>query len=144
MNADPEQLQRAFGHLVLNAIQAMLEGGTLGIVCHTASKSIADIVSLEGSAKPSMLEHKPQITDVEVTIRDTGVGIAADQIDGLLTPFFTTNRRGMGLGLALTYRILEDHGGSIQIASELGTGTVVTVRLPGATTVTSRSPETTS
>ncbi len=135
INADPEQLQRAFGNLVLNAIEAMPEGGLLGIVCRTTPKSITDIVTSDASATRAAPEHQPYATDVEVTVRDEGVGISADQLDALFTPFFTTKRKGTGLGLALTHKIIEDHGGSIHIASELGQGTAVTVRLPAAATV---------
>ncbi|ETX02085.1 MAG: hypothetical protein ETSY1_04885 [Candidatus Entotheonella factor] len=135
INADPEQLQRAFGNLVLNAIEAMPEGGALGIVCRTAPKSIADIVSSDAAATRGTTEYEPYATDVEVTVRDTGVGIPPEQLDDLFTPFFTTKRKGTGLGLALTHKIIEEHGGSIQIASELKKGTAVTVRLPAAATV---------
>ncbi len=135
INADREQLQRAFGNLVLNAIEAMPEGGALGIECCTAPKSITDIVTSDAVATRSAPEYEPYTTDVEVTVRDTGVGISADQLDDLFTPFFTTKRKGTGLGLALTHKIIEDHGGSIHIASEFGQGTAVTVRLPAAAPV---------
>lgn len=130
LNADAEQLHRAFGNLLLNAIEAMPDGGALGIVCRTAPKSITDIVASDASATRPAPEHKPYSTDVEVTVRDSGVGIPADQLDDLFTPFFTTKRNGNGLGLSLTHKIIEDHGGSIHVASEVGQGTEVTVRLP--------------
>ncbi len=135
INADPEQLQRAFGNLVLNAIEAMPEGGDLGIVCRTAPKSITDIMSSDAAATRAAADYEPYTADVEVTVRDTGVGIPPEQLDDLFTPFFTTKRKGTGLGLALTHKIIEEHGGSIQIASELKKGTAVTVRLPAAATV---------
>jgi PAS domain S-box-containing protein len=135
IHADPEQLQRAFGNLVINAIEAMPEGGTLGIVCCTAPKSIADIVASDASATRAAPEHPLYAMEVAVMIRDTGVGIPAEQLDDLFTPFFTTKKKGTGLGLALTHKIVEDHGGSIHVASELGQGTAVTVRLPIAATV---------
>ncbi len=68
INADPEQLQRAFGNLVLNAIEAMPEGGALGIVCRTSPKSITDIVTSDASATRSAPEYEPYSTDVEVTV----------------------------------------------------------------------------
>jgi signal transduction histidine kinase len=135
INADPEQLQRAFGNLILNAIEAMPEGGTLGIVCRTAPQSITDIVASDAATTRVIPEHALYAMDVEVTVRDSGLGIAADQLDDLFTPFFTTKKRGTGLGLALTHKIIEDHGGSIHIASQLGQGTAVTVRLPASATV---------
>jgi signal transduction histidine kinase len=73
--------------------------------------------------------------EVEVTVRDTGVGIPADQLDNVFTPFVTTKKRGSGLGLSLAHKIIEDHGGNIHIASELEQWTAVTVRLPTTATV---------
>jgi signal transduction histidine kinase len=67
-----------------------------------------------------------------VVVRDTGVGIPADQLDALFTPFYTTKKRGTGLGLALTHKIIEEHGGRIYITSNVGQGTAVTVVLPSA------------
>jgi len=113
----------------------MPEGGALGIVCRTAPKSITDIVASDASATRVSPEHEFYAMEVEVTVRDTGVGIPAAQLDDLFTPFFTTKKKGTGLGLALTHKIIEDHGGSIHIASELGQGTAVTVRLPTAATI---------
>ncbi len=135
IEADSEQLQRAFGNLVLNAVEAMPEGGTLDIACRMVPKSITDIVASDTSATRAVPEHGPYTADVEVTVRDTGVGIPVDQLDDLFTPFFTTKKKGTGLGLALTHKIIEEHGGSIQIASELGQGTAVMVRLPATATV---------
>jgi signal transduction histidine kinase len=68
------------------------------------------------------------------------VGIPADQLDALFTPFYTTKKRGTGLGLALTHKIIEEHGGRIHITSDVGQGTAVTVILPSsALSVTSES-----
>ncbi len=135
IDADSEQLQRAFGNLVLNAVEAMPEGGVLGIVCRTVPKSITDILASDSSVTRAAPEHGPYAADIEVTVRDTGVGIPTDQLDDLFTPFFTTKKKGTGLGLALTHKIIEEHGGSIQIASELGQGTAVMVRLPATATI---------
>jgi PAS domain S-box-containing protein len=135
INADPEQLQRAFGNLVLNALEAMPEGGDLGIVCRMAPKSITHIVASNASVTRVTAEHELYAMEVEVTVRDTGVGIPADQLDNVFTPFVTTKKRGSGLGLSLAHKIIEDHGGNMHIASELEQGTAVTVRLPTTATV---------
>jgi PAS domain S-box-containing protein len=135
INADPEQLQRAFGNLVLNALEAMPEGGDLGIVCRMAPKSITHIVASNASVTRVTAEHELYAMEVEVTVRDTGVGIPADQLDNVFTPFVTTKKRGSGLGLSLAHKIIEDHGGNIHIASELEQWTAVTVRLPTTATV---------
>ena len=134
LHADPEQLQRAFGNLVLNAIEAMPHGGALNMACRTAPKSIANIVAPD-DAWPDISERQLYASEVEVTVQDTGEGIPSEQLDHLFTPFFTTKKRGTGLGLALTHKIIEDHGGSIHIDSKLGEGTTVTVRLPATATV---------
>jgi two-component system sensor histidine kinase AtoS len=137
-NADPEQLQRAFGNLLLNALEAMPEGGVLDVLCRTAPKATTNILASDvavASVACMAPEHELYAMEIEVIIRDTGVGIAADQIDDVFTPFFTTKKKGTGLGLALTHKIIEDHGGRIHIASELGQGTTVTVRLPAIATV---------
>jgi signal transduction histidine kinase len=69
-------------------------------------------------------------TDVEAVVKDTGMGIAADKVDYVFTPFWTTKPKGTGLGLALTHKIIEEHGGTIQLTSEVGQGTTVTIHLP--------------
>ena len=135
LNADPEQLQRAFGNLVLNAIEAMPHGGALNMACRTAPKSIANVVAPDLAARQDDSARELYASEVEVTVQDTGEGIPSDQLDHLFTPFFTTKKRGTGLGLALTHKIIEDHGGSIHIDSKLGEGTTVTVRLPATATV---------
>ena len=135
INADPEQLQRAFGNLLLNALEAMPEGGVLSMVCRTAPKSTSNIVAADASVTRMAPEHELYAMEIEVIVRDTGLGIPADQLDNVFTPFFTTKKKGTGLGLALTHKIIEDHGGSIHMASELGQGTAVTVRLPTVATV---------
>lgn len=105
--ADPIQLDRVFTNLILNAIQAMPEGGTLTI----------------RSAK----DH----TDwVAVSIVDTGVGISEVNMQKLFQPLFTTKANGIGLGLALVMEIVEGNGGTIVVESELGVGSTFTVRLP--------------
>src|SRR5439155_8819176 len=68
-------------------------------------------------------------TDVEVVVKDTGMGIPAAQVDQVFTPFWTTKPKGTGLGLALTHKIIEEHGGTIHLTSEVGQGTTVTIYL---------------
>jgi signal transduction histidine kinase len=76
--------------------------------------------------------------DIELAVADSGIGIAPGDVDRIMQPFeqvqsgFTRTRPGTGLGLALSRRFIELHGGSIAIASELGRGTTVTVRLPAS------------
>jgi signal transduction histidine kinase len=66
----------------------------------------------------------------EICVNDNGTGISTDALLKILDPFFTTKPDGTGLGLAITKKIIESHGGTLTVASELGKGTSVTVKLP--------------
>jgi signal transduction histidine kinase len=134
LEADTEQLHRVFGNITLNALEAMPEGGTLSITCRAVPRSLGHMVApgYEDRINPGELHQDHYATDIEVVFRDTGVGIPADQIDTLFTPFYTTKKRGTGLGLALTHKIIEEHGGRIHITSDVGQGTAVTVMLPSS------------
>jgi two-component system, NtrC family, sensor kinase len=113
--ADRQQLQQVFLNLLVNAVQAMGERGTITITTRPAE---------DGSA-------------VEVVIVDTGRGIPADAIDRIFDPFFTTKEggTGTGLGLAIAYGIVTRHRGSISVESEIGRGTTFTIRLPATAPV---------
>ncbi len=101
-----EQLKQVFLNLVLNALQAMPEGGRLAVN-----------VDGEGGG-------------IVVRFRDTGSGIPPEVQDRVFNPFFTTRREGTGLGLAITQRIVSGHGGTIEIAESSERGTVFAVTLP--------------
>lgn len=103
---DANQLKQAFLNIIGNAIQSMEDGGTVTV---TSSQRGDDII---------------------VTISDTGPGIPSDVMSKLFVPFFTTRKSGSGLGLAVTRRIVENHGGEITAESEPGQGTSFMVRLP--------------
>jgi two-component system, NtrC family, sensor kinase len=106
--ADPDQLQQVSMNLILNAIQSMPEGGTLTI------RTIKD----NGF--------------VRFEIEDTGYGIPAENMNKLFTPFFTTKKevKGVGLGLAVSYGIIQRHHGKITVKSKEGEGTTFSVQLP--------------
>lgn len=106
IKADPEQLNQVFTNLVLNAIQAMPGGGTLTI----SSQRRDDLVMIE--------------------IADTGRGIAEEKLKDIFEPFFSTKEEGMGLGLAITYKIIKDHHGEIEVESNVGKGTRFSLALP--------------
>jgi two-component system NtrC family sensor kinase len=72
--------------------------------------------------------------DVEIVVADTGCGIPEEHLSKVLDPFFTTKERGTGLGLSVVYGIVERHNGRIDIASTVGVGTTITLRLPAAGT----------
>jgi signal transduction histidine kinase len=107
VQADPDQLRQVFENIILNAIQAMPAGGRLLAESRTASAGW-----------------------VAVSIGDTGVGISPEKKPRLFEPLFTTKAKGVGLGLALTKMLVEAHGGSIHVESEVGKGSTFTVRLP--------------
>jgi signal transduction histidine kinase len=115
LDGDAEQLYRAFANIVLNAIEAMPDGGTLDIACGLLWQRHEGATASDGA---------------EIIFRDTGIGMSSEQLRTLFTPFQTTKSTGTGLGLALTYNIIEAHSGSIHVTSVSGQGTVVTVTLP--------------
>ena len=112
VHGDPEKLKQAFLNLILNGIQATARGGTLTI---TAAR-IAD--------------GEEAFPFVEISFADTGVGMEQDVLARIFEPFYTTKEGGTGLGLAVTQRIVESHGGKVEVESEKGKGTVFKVRLP--------------
>ena len=106
--ADPMQLQQVFMNLLLNAVEAMPEGGVITL---TTSFDRA-------------------LDAVQIDISDTGSGINASAMNQLFTPFFTTKPRGTGLGLAITKRLVEAHGGGIRIENNRESGATVKISLP--------------
>ncbi|MGZ4940378.1 MAG: ATP-binding response regulator [Halobacteriota archaeon] len=109
VTADPQLMRRVFANLILNAIQAMPNGGTLTISATADDGSVA------------------------IHVSDTGVGIPADMRDKLFSPLTTDKAKGTGLGLAVVKRIVDAHGGAIAFESEEGKGTTFTVMLPQTT-----------
>jgi two-component system sensor histidine kinase AtoS len=107
-SADPMQLQQIFMNLLLNAADAMPNGGTLTL------ETMHDL--------PSQM--------LRITISDTGTGIDAAVISNIFQPFFTTKAKGTGLGLAITKRLVEEHEGQISIESKAGGGAQFTIRIP--------------
>lgn len=107
LTADRQKLRRALINVVRNAYQACGAGGAIR-------------VKVEADGLDSR----------RIVVEDNGPGIPADQLEEVLTPFFTTKEKGSGLGLALTARILEQHGGSLSVSSDDGAGTAITFSLP--------------
>jgi signal transduction histidine kinase len=114
VRADAEQLLQVFLNLSLNALQAMPQGGRLLI-----STSLRR-ATRRGAAAAFL----------EVRFRDTGVGIPPGDQRNLFIPFFTTKEKGTGLGLPISQRIIENHGGTIEVRSQPGEGATFTVLLP--------------
>ena len=116
IRADPDQLKQVFLNLILNAIQAMPEGGRLSI-------RVALTDDEEGITESSKV--------VRVDVEDTGCGITKENLDKVFTPFFTTKEKGegIGLGLAVAYGIIKRHGGDLRAESSIGKGTTFSVFL---------------
>ena len=104
--ADAEQLKTCFSNLMINAVQAMPGGGEL------------DINLLPNDEK------------IEIGFTDTGIGILPEALEQIFEPYYSTKETGIGLGLPLTKKIIEEHGGQIEVESEVGIGTSFIVTLP--------------
>jgi signal transduction histidine kinase len=109
-SGDSRTLEQVITKIITNAVQAMVDGGTLSI-----------------NLSPEMTEHGNAIG---IRIADTGPGIPQDQIDRIFDPFFTTKKDGTGLGLAISRRIMMAHQGGIQIESYPGAGSVFILTIP--------------
>ena len=107
-NMDKDQLEQAVINLILNAIEATDPGGKITVTTRFV----------------------PEDDKVELTVSDSGRGISAKDMARIFDPFFTTTESGTGLGLAITHGIIEQHGGTINVETELGQGTTFTVGLP--------------
>ncbi|MGE5850833.1 MAG: ATP-binding protein, partial [Candidatus Methylomirabilota bacterium] len=133
--ADGRHIKTCFLNLVLNAFQAMTpSGGTLTVTARQVDKSISQMVDLSEPTDPiDQLTTRPIDSSdgwVEIRFQDTGVGITPENLPYVFEPYFTTKEVGIGLGLALTKQILEEHGGRIELASDPGRGTVARLQLP--------------
>jgi PAS domain S-box-containing protein len=122
IRADPNQIQQVLVNLAVNARDAMPGGGFLRISTRLAPTK-AVVAGTSTSASGAI---------VRITVQDTGVGIAPEVQPHIFEPFFTTKAQGhgTGLGLATSYGIVAQHGGSIAVRSKVGEGTAFTIELP--------------
>ena len=109
--ADEGQIKQIVWNLATNGLRAMPDGGRLHLV---AAQTPGGVV---------------------ITVRDEGVGIPPAELDAMFQPFRGSFAKGTGLGLAIVHRIVSDYGGEIQVRSELGAGTSVSVQLPASRTM---------
>jgi CheY-like chemotaxis protein len=114
VEADEGQLSQVIQNLVLNAVQAMPEGGSVTIRAENA------VSRLEGKKF------------VKISVADTGVGISEQHLQRIFDPYFTTKQQGSGLGLATCYSIIMKHGGKIRATSTQGKGSMFNVSLPAS------------
>lgn len=122
LSLDVVQMEQVLMNLFLNALQAMPEGGVLTVTCQ--------VIQL-----PAWDREKHLSAWLDFTVSDTGVGISQENLEHIFQPFFTTRAHGIGLGLPITRRLVEDHRGYLLVESQLGYGTTISVRLPLNTTV---------
>lgn len=120
IKGDDYQLQQAFLNLIFNALEATASGG------HLLVKT--EWIGERGDTPDALRETAPP--QFRVTIRDTGVGIAPENLGRVFEPFFTTKPKGTGLGLPITRRIIQEHRGSISVESDLKKGTAFYVLFP--------------
>jgi two-component system nitrogen regulation sensor histidine kinase NtrY len=104
--ADSELLHRAISNLVLNALDAMPQGGTLTLRTLRDAQRVA------------------------IEVSDTGVGLTAEECERLFTPYYTSKQQGTGLGLAIVQSVVSDHGGTVSVNSQPGRGTTFRIELP--------------
>jgi two-component system sensor histidine kinase HydH len=109
VDAESLRLRQVVMNLVLNAIEATPAGGSIVVACERRDRD-----------------------RVELSVRDSGRGIAADDLPRIFEPFFTTRKHGTGLGLAITRQIVESCGGSIRVESAPGAGATFVIELPAA------------
>jgi signal transduction histidine kinase len=112
VNGDGYQLEQSFMNLMLNALEAMGANGELTIA--------TEIVPAPG-------KNSAQLA---ISIRDTGIGVAPENMERLFETFFTTKQNGTGLGLAITRRIIHEHDGEITAQSQVHKGTTFRITLP--------------
>lgn len=106
IDADPELLHRAFTNLVLNAMDAMPEGGTVTV------------------------RTRDDNSHIRIEVADTGTGLTREECERLFTPYYTTKQHGTGLGLAIVQSVVSDHHGSITVESAPGKGSTFRIELP--------------
>ncbi|MBW1855800.1 MAG: PAS domain S-box protein, partial [Deltaproteobacteria bacterium] len=124
IEADPQQIKQVFWNLFVNAAQAMDEGGELKV-----STQIVSLDSLDEKISSRLNNNAGKLWS-QTVVEDTGRGIQEESLDKIFDPFFTTRDKGIGLGLAIVYRIIESYKGTILVESESNKGSNFTIYLP--------------
>ena len=112
--ADEAQIRQIVWNLATNGLRAMRDGGHLILT--------ADVETQSGDGREGRI--------VRISVQDQGVGIPSEELDSVFQPFRGAFTKGSGLGLSIVHRIVSDYGGEIQITSQQGAGTTVSIRLP--------------
>ncbi len=122
VEADEGQIRQVLSNIIINADQAMPAGGTITIQASNIENP-ARVAATDGTfMDPGRY--------IEITVSDEGTGIPGEQMARIFDPYFTTKRKGNGLGLSVSYSIVRHHGGHILVESEVGTGTTFKIYLP--------------
>ncbi len=129
VEADEGQLSQVFNNLIINADQAMPDGGTIKISDRNIAVTAADELPLAPG------------NYVQISIADQGIGISPQYLEKIFDPYFTTKEKGSGLGLATTYSIIKRHHGHISVDSVVKTGTTFHVYLPAAAGPPHKKPD---
>jgi len=112
---DPNSMEQVFLNIILNAQKAMPKGG---------------IFTISTLALPQRRDNGKEIQEVRVIFEDTGMGIPEENLQRIFNPFFSTRPDGTGLGLSITKNIVEQHGGTIEVESQINVGTKFVITLP--------------
>jgi signal transduction histidine kinase len=112
---DPSSMEQAFLNIILNAQKAMPRGGTF---------------TVSTVALPQRKDDGREVHEVQIIFEDTGVGIPGENLPKIFNPFFSTRSDGTGLGLAIAKNIVEQHGGKIEVESQVNVGTKFIITLP--------------
>jgi nitrogen-specific signal transduction histidine kinase/CheY-like chemotaxis protein len=129
-DADKGQIGQVVQNLVLNAVQAMPDGGVIRLSLRNDSLAGMQVTPLAAGDY------------LKLSIADSGVGIAPDHLVRVFEPFFTTKEHGTGLGLATVYSVVQKHRGHVEVESALGRGTTFHLWIPAATTEPAAAPPT--
>jgi signal transduction histidine kinase len=134
--ADPDQCHQVFLNLCMNAFQAMNGAGTIRIETRAGTEDFSDAraPSAPDGFSPAVAVQSSENLGkmVEIVIADTGEGIPPEKLSRIFDPFYSTKDEGVGLGLSLVHKIIDNHGGSIRVNSRPGSGTTFVISLPTA------------
>ena len=123
LRVDPLQMGQVLTNFITNAIQAMPDGGALRVTARHVGSGLVP-------AQPGYPQEAPLQNFIAISVTDTGVGIAPENMKKLFQPLFTTKAKGIGLGLVVCKNLVEANGGRIEVKSELGKGTTFVALMP--------------
>jgi len=120
VEADEGQMSQVINNLIINADQAMPDGGIINVTVENLTAGAKDIMTVKEGRY------------VKISIEDHGIGIAEQHLQKIFDPYFTTKQKGSGLGLATVYSIIKNHDGYIMVESTAGSGTIFQIYLPAS------------